>query len=53
MKITDLSDLCKWETLNNRQCIKYLFAPLYMCVLCVCVSIYTVLSVNEYTPFEK
>ncbi len=23
MKITDLSILCKWETLKNRQCIKY------------------------------
>ncbi len=30
MQITDLSILCKWETLKNRQCIKYLFAPLYM-----------------------
>ncbi len=30
MKITDLSILCKWATLQNRQCIKYLFAPLYM-----------------------
>ncbi len=30
MKITDLSILCKWETLKNRQCIKYLFAPLYI-----------------------
>ncbi len=29
MKITDLSILCKWETLKNRQFIKYLFAPLY------------------------
>lgn len=29
MKITDLSNLCKWENLKNRQCIKYLFAPLY------------------------
>ncbi len=29
MKITDLSILCKWETLKNQQCIKYLFAPLY------------------------
>ncbi len=27
MKITDLSILCKWENLKNRQCIKYLFAP--------------------------
>ncbi len=32
MKITDLSILCKWETLKNRQCIKYLFAPLYVVV---------------------
>ncbi len=30
MKITDISILCKWETLKYRQCIKYLFAPLYM-----------------------
>ncbi len=30
MKITDLSILCKWVTLKNWQCIKYLFAPLYM-----------------------
>ncbi len=30
MKITDLSILCKWENLTNRQCIKYLFAPLYI-----------------------
>ncbi len=30
MKITDISILCKWETLKNRQCIKYLFAPLYV-----------------------
>ncbi len=30
MKITDLSILCKWEILRNRQCIKYLFAPLYI-----------------------
>ncbi len=29
MKITDLSILCKWETLDNWQCVKYLFAPLY------------------------
>ncbi len=29
MKITDLSILCKSENLKNRQCIKYLFAPLY------------------------
>ncbi len=28
MKITDLSILCKWENLKNRQCIKYLFVPL-------------------------
>ncbi len=27
MKIIDLSILCKWETLKNSQCIKYLFAP--------------------------
>ncbi len=30
MKMTDLSILCKWENLKNRQCIKYLFAPLYL-----------------------
>ncbi len=30
MKIADLSILCKWENLKNRQCIKYLFAPLYV-----------------------
>ncbi len=30
MKITDLSILYKWETLKNRQCIKYLFDPLYI-----------------------
>ncbi len=30
MKITDLSILCKWKTLKNRQCIKYLFVPLYI-----------------------
>ncbi len=28
--ITALSILCKWENLTNRQCIKYLFAPLYI-----------------------
>ncbi len=35
MKITDLFILCKWENLKNRQCIKYLFSPLYIncCVL--------------------
>ncbi len=30
LKITDLSILCKLENLKNRQCIKYLFAPLYI-----------------------
>ncbi len=30
MKITDLSILCKWDNLKNRQCIKYVFAPLYI-----------------------
>ncbi len=30
MKITDLSILCKWENLKNRQCIKHLFAPQYV-----------------------
>ncbi len=33
MKITDLSVLCKWENLKNRQCFKYLFAPLYIYTL--------------------
>ncbi len=32
MKMTDLSILCKCENLTNRQCIKYLFAPLYLCI---------------------
>ncbi len=35
MKITDLSILCKWENLKDRQCIKYLFAPLYMHSYCL------------------
>ncbi len=30
MKITDLSILCKWETLPIFQVIKYLFDPLYI-----------------------
>ncbi len=30
IKITDLSILCKWGNLKNQQCIKYLFAPLYI-----------------------
>ncbi len=30
MKITDLSILCKWKNVKNLQCIKYLFAPMYM-----------------------
>ncbi len=30
MKITDLSILCKWKTLKNQQCIKYVFAPIYI-----------------------
>ncbi len=42
MKMTDLSILCKWETLNNRQCIKYLFAPLY-------VYIYIYIYIYVYT----
>ncbi len=43
MKITDLSILCKWENLKNRQCIKYLFAPLCVCVcVFVCVCVYVV-----------
>ncbi len=33
MKMTDFSFLCKWENLKNRQCIKYLFAPLYTVVI--------------------
>ena len=30
IKITDFYMLCKWENLQNRQCIKYLFSPLYI-----------------------
>ncbi len=30
MKITNLSILCKWKKQKNRQCIKYLFAPMYI-----------------------
>ena len=30
IKITDLYVLCKWDNLQNRQCIKYLFSPLYI-----------------------
>ena len=30
IRITDLYMLCKWENLQNRQCIKYLFSPQYM-----------------------
>ena len=30
IKITDLYVLCKWENLQNRQRIKYLFSPLYL-----------------------
>ncbi|CDQ56428.1 unnamed protein product [Oncorhynchus mykiss] len=30
IKITDLYMLCKQENLQNRQCIKYLFLPLYI-----------------------
>ncbi len=44
MKMTDLSILCKWETFKNRQCIKYLFAPLYVYIyiyIYICVCIYT------------
>ncbi len=39
MKMTDLSILCKWETLKNHQCIKYLFAPLYI-IKCIFQNIY-------------
>ncbi len=45
MKMTDLSILCKWESLKNCQCIKYLFAPLYVVInstfLRVCTYIFT------------
>ena len=27
--MTDFYMLCKWGNLQNRQCIKYLFSPLY------------------------
>ena len=39
-KITDLYMLCKSENLQNRQCIKYLFSPLYRVVIfcLVCLS---------------
>jgi len=30
IKITDFYVLCKWENLQNRQCIKYLCSPLYI-----------------------
>ncbi len=33
MEMTDLSILCKWEIVKNRQCIKYLFSPLYACAV--------------------
>ncbi len=46
MKITDLSILCKWETLKNRQFIKYLFAP-----LCVCVYIYICMLIGTLVGF--
>ncbi len=42
MKITDLSILCKWKNLKNRQCIKHLFAP-----VCVCVSIYIYIYISH------
>ncbi len=41
MLFTDLSILCKWENVKNRQCIKYLFAPLYM-------HIYTYIHIYIY-----
>ncbi len=41
MKITDLSILCKWENLKNQHCIKYLFAPLYVCV-CMYIFIWCI-----------
>ncbi len=37
MKITDLSILCKGENLKNRQCIKYLFSPLYVLQITKCL----------------
>lgn len=30
IQITDLYILCKWENINNHQCIIYLFSPLYL-----------------------
>ncbi len=60
MKITDLSILCKWENLKNRQCVKYLFAPLlglhdilHAIVMCVS-SVKTVLwlAVNLHQLFS-
>ncbi len=41
MKITDLSILCKWENLKNRQCIKYLFSPLYIYIYIYLISKHT------------
>ncbi len=64
MKMTDLSILCKWENLKNRQCIKYLFAPLYInknlnwrvCV-CVCGHVYVVYEdtnlYNDIRHYDK
>ncbi len=40
MKITELSILCKWENLKNRQCIKYLFAPLHSLYIYIYICIY-------------
>jgi len=34
MKITDFNMLFKWENLQNRQCIKYLFPP-FTTTLCI------------------
>ncbi len=43
MKITDCSILYKWENLKNRQCIKYLFAPL----ACIYIYIYKYTDKND------
>ncbi len=47
MKITDLSILCKWENMKNRQCIKYLFAPLYI-LYTVYIYIYIYIHIHIY-----
>lgn len=33
IKNTDLSILCKWENVQNWQCMKHIFSPLY--IVCV------------------